>query len=432
MVNCLRGAKMHGAKTSLKSPAKSLLIKKDKTKESAEAQIVKQVKILNVSIDNVSKEDLLKKIGSQGGVVFTPNVDHLMKLQNDPEFHQVYQSSTYRVCDSKILMYASKFLGQPLQEKISGSDLFPDFYQYYSQSEDIKIFLLGAGEGVAKKAQETINQKVGREMIVDCYSPPFGFEKDAEECERIIRKINASGATVLAVGLGAPKQEIWIAKYKVFLKNIKIFLAIGATIDFEAGEKSRSPKWMSELGLEWLYRLQTEPNRLWKRYLVEDLPFFWLLLKQKLNLYEAPFANNLQPAPELFADRLPVGELLQQAGLLSELQIQQVLEEQASGKNLRFGEILASRGWLRQETIDFFVEGLPLISISTQRQPLGYYLKQARLLDDAQINTILAEQQQLNLPFGEIAVNKGWLKPETIDSVLNYLISSTAAVPMAV
>jgi N-acetylglucosaminyldiphosphoundecaprenol N-acetyl-beta-D-mannosaminyltransferase len=171
---------------------------------------------------------------------------------------------------------------------------------------------------------------------------------------------------------------------------------------------------------------------LWKRYLVEDLPFFWLLLKQKLNLYEAPFANNLQPAPELFADRLPVGELLQQAGLLSELQIQQVLEEQASGKNLRFGEILASRGWLRQETIDFFVEGLPLISISTQRQPLGYYLKQARLLDDAQINTILAEQQQLNLPFGEIAVNKGWLKPETIDSVLNYLISSTAAVPMAV
>ncbi len=410
--------------------------KQDKTQERAEARIVKQVQILNVSIDNVSKEELLQKIGSQGGVVFTPNVDHLMKLQNDGEFNRIYHSSTYRVCDSKILMYASKFLGQPIQEKISGSDLFPEFYQYYSQSEDIKIFLLGAGEGVAKKAQETINQKVGREIIVDSYSPSFGFEKDAEECEQIIRRINDSGATVLAVGVGSPKQEIWIAKYKAFLKNIKIFLAIGATIDFEAGEKSRSPKWMSELGLEWLYRLQTEPNRLWKRYLVEDLPFFWLLLKQKLNLYEAPFATNFtnfQPTSAFFSNRLPLGELLQQAGLLSELQIQLALEEQASGNNLRFGEILASRGWLRQETIDFFVDGLPKIATSVQKQPLGYYLKQAHLLDDAQINAILAEQKQLNLRFGEIAVNKGWLKPETIDSVLNSLIGSpAAAVPMAV
>ena len=255
-----------------------------------------QVNILNASIDNLTKQELLEKLTQEGGTVVTPNVDHLMILQKDPEFHKVYQDSTYRVCDSKIILLASKFLGNPIREKISGSDLFPEFYLYNKDNAQIKIFLLGAAEGVARKAQEKINQKVGREIIVNSYSPPFGFEKNEEECRKIIELINESGATVLAIGVGAPKQEKWMIKYKDQLKNIKIFLAIGATIDFEAGNKPRSPKWMSELGFEWLYRLMYEPKRLWKRYLVEDMPFIGLILKQKLNLYKPPVWNNVEEA----------------------------------------------------------------------------------------------------------------------------------------
>lgn len=116
----------------------------------------------------------------------------------------------------------------------------------------------------------------------------MGFEYKKKECQRIIDLINQSDATVLAIGLGAPKQEKWIVKYKHQLKNIKTYLAIGATIDFEAGHKPRAPKWMSEIGLEWFYRLMCEPKRLWKRYLVDDLYFFWLILQQKLRLYEPP------------------------------------------------------------------------------------------------------------------------------------------------
>lgn len=107
----------------------------------------------------------------------------------------------------------------------------------------------------------------------------------------IVETINKSGATVLAIGVGAPKQEKWICRYKDKLPNIKIFLAVGATIDFEAGQKKRSPKWVSEIGLEWLHRLLSEPKRLWKRYLLDDSLFFWLILKQKLHLYQFPFAN---------------------------------------------------------------------------------------------------------------------------------------------
>lgn len=249
-----------------------------------------RVKILNVPIENLSQLEFLEQLKS--GIVFTPNVDHLIKLQRDREFFNSYQLATYKLCDSKILFYISRLLGSPIKEKISGSDLFPAFYEYHKNNEDIKIFLLGAREGVALKAQAKINAKVGRNIVVGSHSPSFGFEKDEEECSKIIEIINQSGATVLAVGVGAPKQENFICKYKDRLPNIKIFLAIGATIDFEAGNLQRAPQWISEIGLEWLYRLLAEPKRLWKRYLVHGPSFFWLIFKQKLNFYVDPFSSN--------------------------------------------------------------------------------------------------------------------------------------------
>jgi len=363
-----------------------------------------KVNILNVSFDNFSKIELLEKL-KQGGFVITPNVDHLMKLQKDPDFYHIYQEADYLVCDSKILMYASKLLGRPLKEKVSGSDLFPAFYQYYKHDESIKIFLLGGAEGVAQKAQENINKRVGRKMVIGAYSPSFGFEKNDEECEYIIDLINKSKATVLGIGVGAPKQEKWIAKYKHRLPHIKVFLAIGATIDFEAGYRARSPKWMSELGIEWLHRLMSEPQRLAKRYLVEDMPFFWLLLQQKLNCYNY---------------KVPLGVYLRQAGLISDAQLEIIIEQQRKRPNLRLGDFLTMYGWLKPETVDFFAEQFPQLP-RMNPQPLGQYLKAAALLDDVQISRILEEQNQVNLRFGELAVRKGWVRQETIDLFLSSL-----------
>lgn len=245
------------------------------------------VKILNLQIDNLSMQDVLEQL--QQGVVFTPNVDHLVKMQSDQSFKEIYDTADYRLCDSRILIYAAKFLGSPICEKISGSDFFPAFYQHHRHHSEVKLFLLGAPAGVAAEAQRRINRKVGREMVVGSYSPPIGFETDTAECDRIIQLVNASGATVLAVGVGAPKQEKFIHAYKKRFSAIKIFLAVGATLDFEAGQVNRAPKWISKAGLEWLYRLVLEPKRLWKRYLIEDPMFLWLVFAQKLNLYSEPF-----------------------------------------------------------------------------------------------------------------------------------------------
>ena len=251
------------------------------------------VKLLNASIDNLSMAELLEKL--KYGVVYTPNVDHLVKLQVDREFYAAYSGAEFKTCDSKILFYASKLVGVPIKEKISGSDLFPAFCQHHSNNEATKIFLLGAREGVASEAKRRINERFGRELIIGAHSPSFGFEKNEAECDRIINLINESGATVLAVGVGAPKQEKFIYQYRDRFKHVKIFLAIGATIDFEAGNVARAPKWISEMGLEWLYRLLSEPRRLWKRYLLEGPLFFWYLVMQLLNLYTDPFDDRESP-----------------------------------------------------------------------------------------------------------------------------------------
>lgn len=247
----------------------------------------KRIPILNIQVDNILKKDLLVQFKS--GVLITPNVDHLMKLQRDREFYEIYQKAEYVTVDSQIVKLALKFLGTPVPEIITGSDFFPSFYSFHKDNDAVKVFLLGAGPGVAEKARMTVNQKTGREIIVGTFSPSFGFEKNETECKEILERINESPANVLVVGLGAPKQEKWIYKYKELLPKIDIYLAIGATIDFEAGNVKRAPKLMQKLAIEWLYRLYKEPRRLWRRYIIEDFPFFFLILKQKFNLYKNPF-----------------------------------------------------------------------------------------------------------------------------------------------
>jgi N-acetylglucosaminyldiphosphoundecaprenol N-acetyl-beta-D-mannosaminyltransferase len=254
---------------------------------------MQQVNIFNIHLHDVTQVELAKLI-VDGGVVFTVNIDHLVKLQRDSEFYEAYQEANYCTCDSQLLFLFLKLIGKPIKKKISGSDFFPFFYNYYKNDEGVKIFLLGSLPGVAFKAQRKINQKVGREIIVGTYSPYFGFEYDEAECQEIIRQINKSGATVLVIGLGAPKQEKWIQKYRNELKTVKTFLALGATIDFEAGKINRAPRWICTLGLEWLYRLLQEPKRLWKRYLIDDSLFLWLMFQQCLNLYRNPWENQFK------------------------------------------------------------------------------------------------------------------------------------------
>lgn len=247
------------------------------------------VNILGCTLHNVSRPELFARL-AEGGVVFTPNVDFIMRMQRDAAFHRSIHQGDVRICDSQIVLLASRFLGTPLKEKIAGSDFLGEWCAHQAGNPAVRLFLLGAGPGVAAEAMRRINARIGRQLVVGAHSPSFGFEKNPAECETILELIRASGATALAVGLGAPKQENFILRYRGELPGVRWFFGIGATLDFEAGNVPRAPNWMSKAGLEWLYRLTREPGRLWRRYLVDDLPFFWLLLKQKLGLFKLKHA----------------------------------------------------------------------------------------------------------------------------------------------
>lgn len=244
-------------------------------------------KILNIDIHSITQKTLLEELNK--GILITPNLDHLVKLQYDKEFYKIYQEAEWVVCDSKILYLCSKLLKYPLPEAIPGSSFFTAFYNYHKNNPNCKIFLLGAMDGVAQTAMNKINEKVGREIIVGAMSPSYGFEKKQEENELIYKTINESGANVVLVGVGCPKQEKWIFAHKDKMPKVDIWMALGATIDFEAGNIKRAPKIYQSLAMEWFYRFLKEPKRMFKRYFIDDLKFFWYFGKQLIGIYKNPF-----------------------------------------------------------------------------------------------------------------------------------------------
>lgn len=241
-----------------------------------------RMKFLNTEVDNLTMDEAISKIDKlimdkKPSYVVTPNVDHIVKLENDIEFQQVYKNANLILTDGMPLVWISKMKKNPIKEKVSGSDLFPQICKLAAQKE-YKVFLLGAAEGVAAKAAKNLSEKYKGLNVVGTYSPSYGFENKKGEIDNIIKIINEAKPDILAVGLGAPKQEKFLYKYKDKL-NVPVSLAIGASIDFEAGNINRAPIWMQKTGLEWFYRLCKEPKRMFKRYLVDDIKILRIAFK---------------------------------------------------------------------------------------------------------------------------------------------------------
>ncbi|MDE6557145.1 MAG: WecB/TagA/CpsF family glycosyltransferase [Duncaniella sp.] len=226
------------------------------------------IDFLGTPIHVATMDEALTHIES--GVVVTPNIDHLAKLRTDREFRDCYREADWVLCDSRIITLMSRLLPESLPEAVPGSTFFTRFYEHHASDPDCRIFLLGARPGVADEARRRINARVGREIVVGAHSPSFGFEKRPEEAREIAEIINRSGANVVLVGVGAPKQEKWIRSHRHEMPGVKLWLALGATIDFEAGAVKRAPRWVQKICMEWFYRFLCEPRRMFRRYFVDD------------------------------------------------------------------------------------------------------------------------------------------------------------------
>lgn len=209
----------------------------------------------------------IRQGGGKCQYVVTPNVDHIIMLEKNAGFRSAYESASLVVADGWPVVLAARMLGVDLPERIPGSELVPRFFESSSNSGvNQKVYLLGALPGVAELAADKIHEQWPTVEVVGWLSPEFGFEKDTEKCREICNSINASRANVLVIGLGAPKQELWIHAYADNLR-VDVALCVGATIDFLAGNKKRAPRWVQRIGMEWLHRMFSEPRRLFGRYM---------------------------------------------------------------------------------------------------------------------------------------------------------------------
>lgn len=243
-----------------------------------------RIKFMNTNIDNLTMAETLNEIDKliqkkNCSYVVTPNVDHIVRLEKDEELQKVYKNASLILTDGKPLIWISKWYKTPIKEKISGSDLFPRVCQL-AANKNYTMYLLGAAEGVADTAARNLMEKYPGLNIVGTYSPPFGFEKNEQEMNKIKTQIQDVHPDILIVGLGCPKQEKFMY-YHCKELGVPISFGLGASIDFEADNIKRAPKWMSNHGLEWLYRFSKEPKRLFKRYFVDDLKIIQVARKYR-------------------------------------------------------------------------------------------------------------------------------------------------------
>lgn len=245
--------------------------------------------MFGIDIDAINMEQAVEKLHGwisaereQCRYVVTPNVDHAVLLQEHAGLQAAYKTASMVLADGHPLVWASRLLRKPLPERVPGSDLVPKFFaSCQAQKREVKVFLLGAAPGVAARAAANIHQQWPGVKVVGVYSPPLGFEKSLDENEIILGRLILTQPDLLVVGLGAPKQECWVANHQTQI-HAKAALCVGATIDFLAGEKKRAPRWMQRFGVEWLHRMLSEPRRLVKRYAKDAWIFPQLVLKQML------------------------------------------------------------------------------------------------------------------------------------------------------
>ncbi len=250
-----------------------------------------RVRLSNVDIDCVTEADTCERMLSalrrgQGGYVVTVNVDHLVRCRRSAAYLQLVKNADLVVADGMPLIWASKLLGQPFPERVAGSTLCWTLSAKLAR-ESRSVFLLGGNEGVGEKAARELARRFPNLRIAGTYCPPFGFEKMPEQMQTIREQLSAAKPDVVYVALGSPKQEELIDKlYRDFPSTW--WLGVGISLSFISGEVKRAPRWLQAVGLEWAHRLVQEPKRLYRRYLIDGLPFVaYLLASSNLRRYRS-------------------------------------------------------------------------------------------------------------------------------------------------
>lgn len=238
----------------------------------------------SVGFDRVDRDEALLQIdhliaARRGGYIVTPNIDHVVLAHQRPELRSVYAEAALSLADGQPLVWLARLLGQPVPARVSGSDLLSPLMQL-AADRHYPVFFFGASPDASGEAARRLQARHhGLEIAGrDCrmWSPD---DPTPPEDSPVVRRIQQSGARLVVLAMGAPKQEIWMHRHRAVLGHA-VAIGLGASLDFAAGHVRRAPAWMSNAGLEWSYRLAQEPARLAHRYLVRDLAIVPIVARQ--------------------------------------------------------------------------------------------------------------------------------------------------------
>lgn len=254
----------------------------------------RRIGLLGAGIDDVTLDEAVDHIAAflhaRGAhQVVTVNLDFLRLARENAAFGAIINQSALVVADGMPLVWASRWLGQPLPERVTGGDLFSRACALAAQ-QGYRIFLRGGESGVPEATADLIAAQYPGAQVVGAYSPPMG-PFSAEEDRHIVQMIQAAQPDILFVAFGAPKADTWIATHQDVLQ-VPVAIGVGGVFNFATGRVRRAPHWMQRCGAEWLFRLIQEPSRLWRRYFLYDMPILALLAAAALHsrLNSAPAA----------------------------------------------------------------------------------------------------------------------------------------------
>jgi N-acetylglucosaminyldiphosphoundecaprenol N-acetyl-beta-D-mannosaminyltransferase len=263
--------------------------------------------IAGVGVDRLTVDEavtavvaaLLKRSAAASFLIMGPNAQLTALAQKDIFFAKALHASSLNVPDGISVVLASRVLGKKILVRVPGGELMERLCRE-AANHKLSIFLLGGLPGAAAEAAIQLQRKYPALSVAGAYCPPRGFECDPTQSAHVLRLITESSPDLLFVALGAPKQEIWMHQNCLSLP-IGAAMSVGAAFDTLAGLRKRAPLWTQKVGMEWLYRLVQEPRRLWRRYLIGNTHFIYLVLKQ-LFLYgrhEQP-STNTSPEADTF------------------------------------------------------------------------------------------------------------------------------------
>lgn len=242
-----------------------------------------RVSILGMLVNVTSCEEVVRRVSSwmergnrQGTYICVSNVHMVMETFDNEAFRSIVNEANLALPDSKILAWAQKSLGEKGAQQVYGPDIMVALCKRAAQDR-LRIGLYGGTAESLDKIQRNLHQKFPQLHFSYIFSPPFRPLTPAED-STVVEEIRASGTQILFVGLGCPKQELWMAEHKDRVNAV--MLGVGAAFDFIAGNKRNPPAWIRSIGLGWLFRLLSEPRRLWKRYMKQNPRFVWHFSRQ--------------------------------------------------------------------------------------------------------------------------------------------------------